>query len=661
MSYQKQEQMAKTLLGLKNQIVVVEKVTRAGVTTSLIKHAVDDYKKVAFFAPTHKIGEDTVKKAIALSQRKDANVLYIKANGVICKSLSDVLSKNKRLKKVKWLMLPQKCSRCKYHKNAECELQRILLSENWDILVVTYHKLKALVFSETNSETSQQLMAKITSADVGIFDEYTQGLLGLTPSVEISDEYSDRLSTLLLDEWNTILAPLLEFNVQAIMAGQSLKKGEGKRFENPLSEIQLQTHRGNFRGIWNKVINLTGKGCDTEFLQKLTQISCYEKLFIHKSAKGVITIKPLEPLEEGLSFINCFADNFTNQGKLSILVDSHLPDFNLQEHFTAQVQKFPWGDPNNTNLQTAYFCDSRAYNYQSLHFPSTQKRLQKTITDICKYHCKGEDLQLKDILIVCMNISMANFVKKWKADGVIPKVPDDNITWYRSKLTRGVKVEGNVQIMLCGPFIPLVAYHHKVMLAQSVGIDKAKAWDYAFRKSNMVSEFINASTRVKDPEGKRDSFIYCLGMTKQAVESFLDINCDMYHNASAQPPFIISSLTTGATSDDFITAAKLFEGRNEIAEPRRHIPYLMKLIKANLHFKTKGCTEVPLYQIFRDKTVEAVDAIEKNRAFIKKLGISIKTCNNGGLSIIFEDNKKLLLEYIAGSCRLENVMEISNQ
>jgi hypothetical protein len=653
--------MARILLGLKNQIVAVEKVTRAGATTSLIIQAVNDHKKVAFFAPTHKIGEDTVKKAIALSQRKDANVLYIKANSVICKSLSIALAKNKRLQKVKWLMLPQKCSQCKYHKNPECELQRILLSENWDILVVTYHKLKALVFSEIHSETSQQLMAKITSADVGIFDEYTQGLLCLTPSVEISYKDSGNLSTLLWDTWSTILAPLLEFNVQAFMAGQSLKEGEGKQFDNPLSETDLQTLQGNFRGIWNKVINLTGKGYDTEFLQKLTQIACCEKLFIHKSAKGAITLKPLEPLEEGLSFINSFADNFANQGKQSILIDSHLPDFNLQEHFTAPLQKYPWGDPNNTNSWTAYFCDSRAYNYHSLHFQSTQEHLQTTITDICNYHSKGDESQLKDTLIVCMNILMANFVKKWKADGLIPKVPDDNITWYRSKLARGVKVEGNVQIMLCGPYIPLAAYHHKVMLAQSGGMGKAKAWDYAFRKSNMVSEFINSSARVKDPEGKRDSYIYCLGMTKQEVESFLDVKCNMYHNGSAQPPFIISPLTTGMKSADFLLATKIFEGRNEIAEPRTDLPFLMKLLKAKQYYVSKGQTEpVPLFQIFRDKTTDACRVFEKNEAWLKKAGLCIKTHNTGGKSIVIQDNKKLLLEYIAGSCCLENCIEISS-
>ena len=257
---------------------------------------------------------------------------------------------------------------------------------------------------------------------------------------------------------------------------------------------------------------------------------------------------------------------------------------------------------------------------------------------------------------------MAKFVKKWQADGLIPKVPEGNITWYRSRLTRGVKVEGNVQIMLCGPYIPLAAYHHKVMVEQSGGTDKAKAWDYAFRKSNMVSEFINSSSRVKDPEGNRDSYIYCLGMTKQEVESFLDVNCSMYHDGSAQPPVIISSLTTGVTGVDFLTATKLFEGRTEIAEPHKHIPYLMKLIKANSYFKAKGCTEaVPLSQIFRDKTAEACDAVAKNLAFIKQLGIRIKKCNNGGMSIEFQDDKKLLIEYIAGSCCLENSVEILSQ
>ena len=92
---------------------------------------------------------------------------------------------------------------------------------------------------------------------------------------------------------------------------------------------------------------------------------------------------------------------------------------------------------------------------------------------------------------------MQNYVKQWKNQGLIPQMPDDNITYYRSKLTRGVPFNGAVQIMLCGPYIPLAAYYHKTKVDE--GETDLNAWDYAFRKSSMVSDYINSSTRVKDP------------------------------------------------------------------------------------------------------------------------------------------------------------------
>jgi hypothetical protein len=657
MSYEKQEQMAKALLEGRNHIIAVEKVTRAGATTSLIKEAVNAKMKVVFCAPTHKIGEDTVKQAVNFSQRKDARILYVKSNGEMCSKLSIMLGRNPRLRKMKWLMLPEKCTECEFN-NPECELQNILLSENWDIIVITYQKLKALINSKEHSETSEILLSKLSGADVMIVDEYTQGLLGLTPSLELRLEEQDRLSNLFLETWSDVLVPLLEINMEILEVGLELKRGEGKAVENPLSEATLNFLRVNSRGLWNKLMNLTGRGYDTEFLQGLSGIVFSRKFFIYKNVKDHVALRPLEPLEEGLSFINNFVDNFASKGKLSLLVDSHLPDINLEELFGSPFAKVSWGDPNNTNSYIGYFCDTKTLNFHSFRFPSTQRYFQQTITAICDYHKTKSAKGLSEVLIVCMNKAMQSYVIQWKNAGLIPDIPNDNITYYRSKLTRGIPFDGKVQILLCGPYIPLAAYYHKTKLTEGE-ISNAEAWDYAFRKSSMGSDFINASTRVKDPEGRRDSFIYCLGMTKQEVESFLDVKCEMYHNGTAQPPFIISSLTTGIKGDDFIQATSLFEDRKETANPRIDIPFLIKLQKAKKYYLSKGQTEpVPLSQIFRDKTAEAVVVFNKNETWLNKSGIGLKTHSTGGLSLVIQDNNKLLLDNIAGSCCLEDCLEI---
>ncbi|NLB55636.1 MAG: hypothetical protein GX811_07715 [Lentisphaerae bacterium] len=626
--------MAKELLKNSNMIIAVEKVTRAGATTNLIKEAVNAKRKIVFCSPTHKIGEDTVKQSVSLSQRKDARILYLKGNEKICLKLNERLTRNLRLKKMKWHMLPQKCAECQYNLNPECPLQEILLTQDWDILVITYQKLKALVNSQEHSEISAAIISKLFSADIMIVDEYTQGLLGLTPTVELSWQEQDKLFKLFLDDWSSALVPLLEFNFDILEEAFKLQKGKYQVLANPLSAEILQSLKENARFLWNKLTHLTGKGYDTEFLQELYSIAFSPRFFLHRNRKDQISLKPLEPLTEGISFVNDFVDSFTAQGKLSFLVDSHLPDLKLHDLFKSKFTKVFWGDPNDTNSYIAYFCDSKSLTFHSLRFPETQEYLQNTIKEICTYHLSRHEKSLNDVLIVCMNKAMQRYVKQWKNQGLIPDIPDDNITYYRSKLTRGVPFYGTVQIMLCGPYIPLAAYYHKTQLGDGETA-KMKAWDYAFRKSSMVSDYINASTRVKDPEGKRDSYIYCLGMTKQQVDGFLDITCEMYHNGSAKPPFIIAPLTTGMTAERFVAATRLFECRSIIAEPRTDISYLLRLSQVKDYYLRKGETDpVPFKRIFRATAKQASEVFKRNENWLKKANIIIKRHQNGGQSLV---------------------------
>ena len=89
---------------------------------------------------------------------------------------------------MKWLLRPEDCEKCEFFNNNLCELQRILNCTNWDVLVLTYQKLKAITLSKEHSKVSQAVLQMLLSADIVIFDEYTSGLLGLTPIVELSDK-----------------------------------------------------------------------------------------------------------------------------------------------------------------------------------------------------------------------------------------------------------------------------------------------------------------------------------------------------------------------------------------------------------------------------------------------------------------------------------------
>jgi type IV secretory pathway ATPase VirB11/archaellum biosynthesis ATPase len=74
-SFVKQDELAAEVLKHRNQIVPLLKVTRAGATTSLLKKAVENNMKIVIVEPTHKIGKETVKKALELTKNKNAKIL----------------------------------------------------------------------------------------------------------------------------------------------------------------------------------------------------------------------------------------------------------------------------------------------------------------------------------------------------------------------------------------------------------------------------------------------------------------------------------------------------------------------------------------------------------------------------------------------------------
>jgi hypothetical protein len=69
--------------------VPVLKVTRAGVTTSLIKQTVNLRPPVVIVEPTHRIGNYTVSEAVKSSNNKNAKILQLLKNNEVCNKLVD--------------------------------------------------------------------------------------------------------------------------------------------------------------------------------------------------------------------------------------------------------------------------------------------------------------------------------------------------------------------------------------------------------------------------------------------------------------------------------------------------------------------------------------------------------------------------------------------
>ncbi len=622
-TFEKQDSLALQVLQLKG-IVPVLKVTRAGATTSLIKQAVNLRKSVVIVEPTHRIGDYTVSEAVKCSNNKDAKVLQLLKNTEVCKKLIDECNRNKRLQKMKWLLRPQDCEKCDFYNDLACELQKILNCNKFDVLLLTYQKLKALTLSKEFSKSSQGILQKLSSAGLVIFNEYTSGLLGLAPTVELSDSRHESLLEVILAGYDEWWEKIQTVAFEALQFGKKLGAGRCDKFCNPLSAEDLDKINANFTAMWNKIKRLTAKGIDTEFLQELLQLASCKELLIHKDRKQRITMKPIEPLEKELSFINGFADEFAKQGKLSILVDAHLPEFDLQKHFNNKVEPFLWGDPNNTNNSMVYFCDTKKISEEDIYHEKTRAYLQQSINEICSFH-KG----VGRVLVVCLNKAVAEEVEQWRKQELIPEV---NVTWYRSTITRGVQADGYVQIMIGAPYIPVASYYYKV--ADTPGTDTAIAMNRAFRLSNMHAEFVNASSRVKDPTGVYQSYIYCLGITRFEVSQFLNLYGKLYATGEVNRPTIISYAKTGMNPNMWVNITNLYQHKSEICDSEQSMPYILEL---NRIFTKKG-GKVKLQEAFRDKSGKAKEAFLKNTKFLLSIDIYIEKQGRGLILVLNDKN-----------------------
>jgi hypothetical protein len=283
-----------------------------------------------------------------------------------------------------------------------------------------------------------------------------------------------------------------------------------------------------------------------------------------------------------------------------------------------------WGDPNNTNSKTVYFCDTRKISEEDVYHEKTRTYLQQSITEICNFH-----KQAGRVLIVCLNTGIANEVERWRKQGAIPDV---KVTWYRSTITKGVQVEGYVQIMIGAPYIPFASYHHKI--AQEAGADKKTAWNRAFRNSNMHAEFVNASSRVKDPKGIYQSYVYCLGITHFEVTQFLNLYGPLYETGSVKRPTIVAYPKTGMDASMWVDMTNLYQRRSEICDSEQSLPYILELTR--VFTKTNG--KVRLQQTFRNKSSEAKEAFLKNAEFLMSIDVYVKKQGRGLILVLNDKN-----------------------
>jgi len=626
-TFDKQDAMASEILTEhRGKALAIVKATRAGATTSLLKAACDLGQKTVIVAPYIEIFEKTVEDAKKLVKESKPESARISANKDMCRKVEEKIQKHGCLKDFPFLYRPS-CKRCEYNKPEMCRLQNIL-SEEWDILGLTYAKLRALSISE--SETALDLLQKVKTADNLILDEFVTGIITATPAIRIEGthdylekEFDYFKEMLELDPLKTpFWTGMANFAIIVEGIGKDLVEGKYRVCENPVKAEVGDFYKENFSKCWKLIEDKAIEGKNTKILQQLILAVAADRVFISKK-DGRISITPVANLNDvakGSRYLVDFTQRFFSKSKLVALVDACLPDLDLNKSLDIKVESYGWGDPLGTNKSQLIVCDTRKISeYDFFKSGKLQNELKDTIKALSDLH------NADTILVATQNTGMHDVLKAWQNKEEISS--NLLITYYRSDISRGITIDDKrrVLILVGGPYLPREAYLPETCTA----IGQDRNLQNTFKKSDMKSAFINIIGRVKDSEAQQLSIVYALGLTGIEVRALVS-------QTGVQSPLMAVFRVQGVRSGDFATAGDLFleTPRERWVNLEEDLPILTRMIR-----KCLEDGEVQCGRIVPHNTERVQQIAEEYCDILKKYNIKVNKAKRG-LSLVYSEGQK---------------------
>lgn len=627
--FEEQDRLADELLKFRG-VIVVHKAPRSGVTISLVKRSIESGRKVVIVSPT-KIILKHVKDLIPDLTKLQPKIACILPNTDLCKKLDPSLKLKFQFKET--------CNDCEYLDNPQkCLFQSLLLSD-FELIGLTYDKLRTLIYSGT--EDARRLLCKLWSSEkIFIFDEFTTSLLRDIPTLTIAKKDKNGNIQRLSEKIEN-----LESSTQSIDADEGLDVFLGiiwgflEQFENVLKNGEYvnestahlpEEHLFDiFRLGWRFISNLTKDGKDTSFLQELFLVVLASKKVWVSYDDGEVQVTPV--LNDALEYLRKFCRGITEE-KSVFVVDSFQADINFESILGRKVKHVLWGprgDPLDTNSQQLIISDTAHWGEPNFHKDSDlRSRIEEFMKELLHTFPPSK------VLVVNTNKKTAQTISRWD----LPK--EVRITWHRSDLMRGIPVEDR-RIMICvsGPYLPKKAYvasSASFNYEDFVSLQNNLSSDYQrfkiinkLRMADTSGEFINAIARVKDPEARERSVVICFGMRKSEIESLLKQQASQH----LSKPRIVEPFRKGGLDRDGIWIAKLWFDHANVEV--KDLPIVARIL-SRVHGKRKlrASEVVPAYyERTSSMTITIVEKAEQYEQVLNDYGVEI-IYRRGG--VIFE-------------------------
>lgn len=460
-------------------------------------------KKVLYISPTHNIIKKTLDKVCA---DEAAHILP----NCFCFKWQKLVKQDSFLKQ---LPLPlSDCEKCR--SLYSCPVTEVMAGDA-KVTAMTYRKLEALMLS--HSDIARQILERLDDVDLVILDEaHTISL----PSVVRVEAFKQVVIPFEFKTLNKILDKWREQNEEYENEIEGIKKeGNQGHWIKHLSRRVYNEDNLNFQILstaWNELVELARKRKeinlpDSDIIALRDIIGLMSGSFIaitylkeHDREEGTvhlagnywITIRAL------MEFLAQRVKHATHLFVSGTLVEPY-PEFfaGLSGKDVANVT-FP--DIRNTNSKMLIYPDTWRLSSQNFH-----KNLDRIMSRICELSEKHAD---KEVYIIAPSARKAEILKEKLKDGAGERKL--SVDYYRSDQTIGVENLSRVCIAIGLAEVPSNTYDHMAR-----GEEEEDRWvdSQQLRAQAVQAATWQAWSRVKDPEGKEESIIYCMGTRAELI------------------------------------------------------------------------------------------------------------------------------------------------
>lgn len=484
--------------------VKLYKTTRAGATTGLCANAIDSNQKFCLIAPTKMIAHETIDATIEYSNLKDVKVRTIVSNHE-CELNKERIEKYPELGVLPILPIPGTCDTCTHRH--ECEVTKFVdgVNKTFGGVGLTYHKLMAIMLSD--SDLPALIRDKLSEMDVFVFDECHSCETPETHTIDICPpDYVDYLSDKL-----RLNAVIQEYLLKYKRVLQSIEP----HVETLLKQKDEHTNTiMTFRIPKTYTVNVASKG-----MKEIVKIMMSRRKH-ELSVKDVLYLSSIVLLmNESDLVINYLKVDSEDKIQLTCTSGLHSCIREFLDMIGPKKVIFTtatFGEMDYTPVfgesKTCVMKDTMQSNAKVIVYPDTftldsinySKKYYTKIVDSVLYYAS----QFPEITFVCMNKKMSWWLKK----RVKEKGVDIEVDYYRSDLTLGVANKARECVCVGAPICSINAFD---------GISQSYEESQNKRVCNNHAAFWQAVSRFKDPAGKVQSRIYCIGITKDELTMLL--------------------------------------------------------------------------------------------------------------------------------------------